>query len=255
MEIDPWAEGPPPGVPDYRSLLDQAYEQAGRVVRAVVDAFNAAIANVNDKARFLAPVMGFIKKQLNFVREGIVKLVGLLDYAVKSHVPVVSLIVQSFSWVTKVQTPMSDMSSPAVTPANDDLGHWTGEVASAYRTKSGAQKAAIDDVAGKASFISKWLFGIAQANVDFVLKLAGMAVELLSKFAAVALNAATIVNIPFAADKLAEQAGNAFEKGMKAMLEVAGRFVAALGNLRDVVGELGDHTALTNGKWPQAVAG
>jgi hypothetical protein len=42
---------------------------------------------------------------------------------------------------------------------------------------------------------------------------------------------------------------------MNTLLTIGQRFVDALGNVRDLATQVGDHSKLPGGRWPQAVSG
>lgn len=235
---------------DFTGPLDTAYRQVAEAVDALVERFNAGVRHVYDS---LGPVVFVVRKHIEVLQAGIGKIVDLLRFAVEHHVPVVSLIVQSFRWLTEVQSPMSGLSSPAMTARNPDLEYWSGTGASAYWKRMGAQRDAINEVTGKAEYISKWLMSIASANVDFMVELASTAIDILSKFVVVGLEGASVVAIPNAVSTLAKEAGKILAEGLKRMVEIANRVMKALSDARDIVSEVGDHTKLPGGQWPQAV--
>lgn len=253
MTLKPLPDRPTVEEYQFTQPLEDAYRQVGETVQGLIDKFNAGVQHVYDKRFFLGPLLFAIKNHLDTLRAGLDKLVQLVRYAVEHHLPVLSLIVQSFRWLTKVQSPMSDLSAPTTEARNPDLEYWSGGAASLYWKKVNGQKGAIEAVTVKAAYISKWLMDIASANVDFMVKLAQMAVDILSKFVVVGLEGASVIGIPFAADTLAKEAGGILAKGINQLIEIANRFMKSLSDARDIVSEVGDHTKLTEGKWPQAV--
>jgi hypothetical protein len=178
-----------------------------------------------------------------------------VTYAIDHQVPVLSLISTSFRWVEQVKTPVSDLSLAAVQPASYELANWLGPVASSYSTIAGQQKGAVDDAVAKAEFISQWLFKIAKANVDFAVQLAKTVTSVAGKLTQAAVDATTVIDIPWAIDKLSDSVGKVVEDGLNDMISIATRFVDAVGNARDIAGQVGDHTKLPGGRWPEAVRG
>ncbi|MBB4905332.1 hypothetical protein [Actinophytocola algeriensis] len=233
--------------------FETGMRQMGEAVGGVCENFNGVVRYIYDHRFQFAPVLLVLKKQLDTMKKGIDQLVGLVKYAVEHHVPVLSLIVQSFRWITQVQTPVSDMSSKVSEPANPDLAYWDGAGAGEYRRRMGVQKDAVVDVASRAAFISEWLMKIATANVKFVVELAKTAVDVLSKFLVVTVKGATVVGIAFALDNLADAVGEALAEGVKLLVGLGEEFMAVVANIRDIVGQVGDHNKLPGGKWPQAV--
>lgn len=235
---------------DFTQPLEDAYRQVTDKINSVVDACNAGLRHVYDT---LGPAVFVVKKHVESIVRGVNELVKLVRYALEHHVPVVSLIVQSFRWLTEVQSPVSDMSSPVMEARNPELEHWSGSGASAYWKRMGAQRDAINEVAAKAAYISEWLMKIATANVKFMVELATTVVDVLSKFVEVGLEGISIVAIPQAVATLSKEAAGIISKGFGLMAGYANEVMAALGNARDIVSEVGDHTKLPNGQWPQAV--
>lgn len=235
---------------DFTQPLETAYRQVTDAIDKVVDACNAGLRHVYDT---LGPAVFVVKKHLEAIVKGVNELVKLVRYALEHQVPVVSLIVRSFRWLTEVQSPMSDLSTPAMEARNPELEHWSGSGASAYWKRMGAQRDAINEVVGKAAYISEWLMKIATANVKFMVELATTVVDVLSKFVQVGIEGVSIVAIPQAVSTLAKEAGGIISKGFGLMAGFANEVMEALGNARDIVSEVGDHMKLPNGEWPQAV--
>jgi hypothetical protein len=238
---------------DYVEPFETGMRQMGEAIGSVCESFNRVVRYVYDHRFQFAPVLLVLKKQLDTMKKGIDQLVGLVKYAVEHHMPVLSLIIQSFRWITQVQTPVSDMSSKVSEPRNPDLAYWEGAGAGEYRRRMGAQKEAVVDVTSRAAFISEWLMKIATANVKYVVELAKTAVDVLSKFVVITVEGVSVVGIAFALDKLAEVVGEAIAEGVKLLVGLGDEFMAAVANIRDIVSQVGDHNKLPGGKWPQAV--
>src|SRR3954469_5134730 len=88
----------PMGPEAYTGPLDGMFGTIEGEIHKVIDKFNAAVHHVNDWKYVLGPALIWISDALTKVRDGLDKLVKLVQYAVEHHMPVVSLIVQSFSW-------------------------------------------------------------------------------------------------------------------------------------------------------------
>jgi len=69
----------------------------------------------------------------------------------------------------------------------------------------------------------------------------------------VTVDAASIINIQFALDKLAEAVKKLLRATVVQLVELANKFVATLGDSRDLLARRNDHGAFENGRWPQAV--
>jgi hypothetical protein len=236
------------------SVLNQDFRLVAEGVQHIVDNFNAVVNHVNDNRGILGPLILWIKNQLEHVKAFLVKVIELVKYAIEHATPVLSLVLQSFDWVAKVKTPMSDLSAPAGTPRDQNLAYWTGGAATTYTNKAIAQKGAIDDVTIKADFVSQWLFFIAQANVDYMVGLVTVVASVVGKLVQAAIDAATVVDIPWAIDQLSKQVGDLVTAAINDLTTTAKRFLQSVKDARDIQSQVGDHTKLPGGKWPQAVA-
>ncbi|MGC4750580.1 hypothetical protein ACLQ28_33700 [Micromonospora sp. DT201] len=66
---------------------------------------------------------------------------------------------------------------------------------------------------------------------------------------------ATVIDLPWAISTLAESVGDLVAAGLDVLLTIGQRFVDALGNIRDIATQVGDHSKLPGGRWPEAVKG
>jgi hypothetical protein len=203
----------------------------------------------------LFPVMDGVHKALVLIRGVLEKLVKLVTYAAEHHLPVVSMIVQTFNWVNDVQKPMSALSGDVTRPRDDYLDEWRGDVADKYRTKAGEQLTAIKDVSKKAAFISAWLMSIAKDNVEWMASLTDFAIEVLGKLAAAAVKTGSVIGIPDALGDCSDLVGKAVEVWLTKLREIGTRFVGAVSNARDLSSEMSNVEAFPLGVWPQAVRG
>jgi len=249
---------PPPGLTqaEYLGPFNTAFDQIRESVRSAINDFNSIVNTVNHWAwTFGLAAWWWIKHNLDNVKDALETLVTKVNYAFEHQLPVISLISTSFDWVSGVKTPVSELSFAATEPRNENLAKWTGDAASSYNAKAGKQKAAVDESVVKAEFISQWLFKIAKANVDFVVALAKIVNDVAGKLAQAAVDAATVIDIPWAIDKLSDSVGTLVKGGLDTLVSVGQRFVEALGNVRDLSSQVGDHSKLPAGKWPEAVRG
>lgn len=245
----------PSAPPDFQGMFNQACDQIGAAVKTVVDKFNALIGHVNDNRFLLGPVMLVLKGVLDRMRGVVDKVVELAKYVADHHMPVLSLMLQGFNWVSHVQSPMSDMSGPMGRwrDDNQNSAYWTGPAAEAYKGAAAGQKAAVDEYVKKSDFISGWLFTIAQTNVDYVAELARVVAKIAGDMVTTGAEGATVIELPFAADRLAGMLSTAIEAGLNSLIEYAKNFARTLKDCRDAMSQQGDHTVFTGGQWPQAV--
>ncbi|MFD2767956.1 hypothetical protein [Micromonospora eburnea] len=247
-----------PGATDveYGEPFNKAFDQIRSGIDTAADKFNEIVDQVNGHKWLLGPLaMWWIKDHLDDVRKGLDSVLDRVDYALEHQVPVLSLINISFRWVNDVKTPISDLSFATTEPANENLAKWSGDAASAYNSKAGKQKAAVDESVTKAEFISQWLFKIAKANVDYVVELAKIVTGLAGKLAQAAVDAASLVDLLWAVDALAKAVGDLVTAGLNTLLKIGQRFIEALGNVRDIATQVGDYSKLPGGQWPEAVRG
>ncbi|HEX5596381.1 MAG TPA: hypothetical protein VFX61_10240 [Micromonosporaceae bacterium] len=241
---------------EYEEPFNSALEQIQIGIDQCVEKFNELVAQVNEWRWLLGPIaLWWIKGKLQSVRDGLQVIIDKVKYALDHQIPVLSLITTSFRWVREVKTPASDLSFMTTEPADENLAKWTGDAASAYHSKAGKQKAAVDETVVKAEFISQWLFKIAKANVDYAVELAKIVTGLAGKLTQAAIDAATVIDIPWAIDTLAKMVGDLVTAGLNQLLTIGERFVDALGNVRDIATQVGDHSKLPGGNWPEAVRG
>lgn len=247
-----------PTLPDieFGEPFNKAFEQISDGAEKAVDSFNDLVDTIIDWGWLLgAPVLLYIKKKLDSAREKLIEVLDRVNYALEHQVPVLSLISTSFRWVGDVKTPVSGLSFATTEPSNENFAKWSGDAAGAHSAKMGKQKAAVDETVVKSEFISQWLFNIAKANVDYAVELAKIVTGLAGKFAQAAIEAGSVIDIPWAVSTLAKSVGDLVTAGLDNLLTIGQRFIDALGNVRDIATQVGDHSNLPGGAWPHAVRG
>jgi methyl-accepting chemotaxis protein len=246
----------PAGVDELSGQFNAAFVQITQCFRSAIDSYNKIVETVNHWSwSFGIGVWWWIKHSLDNAREGLDVVREKVAYAVDHQIPVLSLIMSSFSWVGEAKSPISELSFQTTEPRDENLAKWTGDAASSYNAKAAKQKAAVDEAVTKSEFISQWLFKIAKSNVDFVVSLAKIVNDIAGKLAQAAADAATVIDIPWAIDKLADSVGTIVKGLLDTIAQVGQRFVEALGNVRDIASQVGDHSKLPGGNWPEAVRG
>jgi hypothetical protein len=249
---------PPPigSEAEYLEPYTTAFQQMREGMARATDGFTALVENIRSVAFLLGTTaMSWIIRRLHEIREAINKLLERVKYAIEHETPVISLIKISFRWVHEVKTPISGLSFVTTEPRDEDLVRWSGDAASAYARKSAQQKAAVDEAAAKAEFISQWLFKIAKSNVDYAVQLAKIVTNVAAKIVEAVAEAGGVITIPLVVETLGNAIGSLVESGLNTLLEIGKRFVEALGNVRDLASQVGDHSKLPGGRWPEAVRG
>jgi methyl-accepting chemotaxis protein len=244
------------GADELTGPFNTAFAQITQCFQQAIDAYNKIVETVNHWSwSFGIAVSWWIKHSLDNVRSGLDTVREKIAYALDHQVPVLSLINTSFSWISAAKTPISELSFQTTEPRDENMAKWTGDAASSYNAKATKQKAAVDESVTKSEFISQWLFKIAKSNVDFVVALAKIVNDIAGKLAQAAADATTVIDIPWAIDKLADSIGTMVKGLLDTIAQVGQRFIEALGNVRDIAGQVGDHSKLPGGNWPEAVRG
>ncbi len=239
-----------------RVALENAFTTLQQGVDTCVDGFNSIVAKVRDLAWLIGPIpMYFIRNNLDDVREHLKSLLDVAGKVLQGGVPILSLFTTSIDYLNAVQTPVSDISYDIGTPADDNLHHWTGGASAAYKQKQAAQKAATDRMVDNATFMSKWLFDIGKSNVAYAVELVKIVVDVGSELVTVTTNGLSVINLQFALDDLGEALKKLVKAGLNQLAELANKFVATLGDVRDVLEKRARHTEFEGGHWPQAVHG
>jgi hypothetical protein len=247
---------PPVGDVEYTTPFNTAFQQIQEGAKKAVDAFNDLVDKVNHWSWLLGgAALLWIKHNLDKVRSALRQVLDKVKYALQHQTPVLSLIDVSFRWVREVKTPVSELSFAATEPADEELVTWTGDAATAYNRKATQQKGGVDESVAKAEFISQWLFKIAKANVDFAAELAKIVTSLAGKIVQAVADAAGVITLPLVVDTLGKAVGDVVTAGLDTLISVTQRFVDALGNVRDLATQVGDHSKLPGGRWPEAVRG
>jgi hypothetical protein len=248
---------PPAGsATEYTEPFNKAFDQIHEGIQKCVDAFNGLVSKVRKWAWLLgAAALLWIKHSLDKARRALEDIIAKVKFALEHQTPVISLMNVSFEWVNKVRTPISELSFPCTRPQNENLYKWSGDAASSYNAKAGQQKGAVDDCVAKSEFISQWLFKIAKSNVDFAAKLAEIVTSMAGKFAQALVDAGGVITIPWAVDTLGAAVGDLVSKGLNLLVTIGQRLIEALGNVRDLSSQAGDHSKLPSGMWPEAVRG
>ncbi|WP_307850578.1 hypothetical protein [Micromonospora sp. H61] len=239
-----------------RGMFIGAFEVIEPAVDLLIAKFNELVGEVKQSAWLLGPAAIFmVKRDLGTLRAALEQLIGKVEYALEHQVPVLSLIQASFGWLAEVKRPISDLSVATVQPDNRNFAKWMGDAANAYNAGAAIQRAAVDEVTSRAEFISKWLFDVVTANVDYAIGLAQVVTDVLGRIAQGLADVAGVVTIPWAMDLLAESVGDIVEGTFNHLLTVAQRQFDAAGMMRDVAGQITDRSKLPGGKWPQMVTG
>lgn len=234
--------------------LEQSFDALRDAVDLCVDNFNRIVNDVGHYAWLLGPIpIWLIRNHLDELRNALMEGMDYAQKVLQGGVPVLSLFQASMDYLNAVQAPVSDIAYDINTPQDDNINYWSGAAASAYKQKQSAQKTAADKTAENAVFISKWLFDVGKTNVAYAVEVVKIFVDAGSELVNVTIDAASVINIQFALDRLAEAIKKLIKAGINQLADLANKFVATLGDVRDLLARRNDHGAFENGRWPQAV--
>ncbi|MEV4757158.1 hypothetical protein AB0J86_18875 [Micromonospora sp. NPDC049559] len=239
-----------------RLALEQAFDHLRDAVDLCVQNFNRIVEGVDEHAWLLGPLpLWFIRNHLDDLRDALKEAITYAEKVLQGGVPVISLFVTSIDYLNAVQSPVSDIAYDINTPQDDNLGYWRGAAALAYRQKQGTQKAAADRAADNAVFMSEWLYKIGKTNVAYAVEVVKLLVDAAAELVNVTVDGISIINVQFALDHAADAVKKLLKAAVNQLVELADKFVATLGDLREVLARRNDHGTFENGRWPQAVYG
>ncbi len=237
-----------------RVALEEAFESLRKGVDACVSAFNHIVDEVNDHRWLLGPLpMYFIKRHLGDIREHLNEALDVAERVLQGGVPIISLFLTSIDYLGAVEKPLGDVSYDINTPADDNLQYWSGGAASAYRQKQAAQKAAVDRSVENATAISRWLFDIGKTNVAYAVELVKIIIDAGTELLNISVDGLSIINLQFSLDHAADALRKLVKAGLDQLVELANKFVATLGDCRDLLEKRARHTEFEHGGWPHAV--
>lgn len=256
----------PSAIEETTRALQAAYEQLG-VARAecaaqydrIVDGVRAlgvgALAAGGTGPLLPVTLIGgwMIDDSLDRLHNALRRGLDIADKVLNHGTPIVSLFLVSIDFLTEVRAPVSAMSGRVEQPQDDNLAYWTGLAADAYKAKRDRQKLAVDRVAANAAAVSEWLYKVGQYNVDYAVRIMQSLAEAALNMVAVAVDAAGVISLPFALDKLAETINGLISVCVTELIGLASRFAAVAGDVQKITSQGTDVTAFPEFGWPQAV--
>lgn len=239
------------------------------VLDRIRSAYNYLVGQVQKliKAGALAGLAGYaaakyyLQRHLQKIADAVQKIEEYVQTVLEHGVPVVDLIRRGNAWITQVLTPASNMLSQVdgyELPGGAylyDIEDWSGKAATVYKDKRSKQKDAVGDVVAKAEFISRWLYEIATANVEYAAGLFNVLAEMMGDWTQAVIEGGSLIDVMFAISTVANICGKVVETSLKVLIDTANRAMESLSNVRDLTSVLGDQTRLPGGRWPQAVIG
>ncbi|MGH3727316.1 MAG: hypothetical protein ACRDTU_01030 [Micromonosporaceae bacterium] len=247
----------PKGAETLSNRFDTAFGEIRKDLARAQNKFKEIVDLVNEWWDYIPPGARYwVAKQLKMLKSKLDELIKHIKYALKHHTPVLSLIYASFEWLNDVRNPASGVHGMLTKTdyENVAIGYWTGGAATAYASRKAVQQEAVKAFYGNAEEASKWLMGIAKANVAYAVQLAKVLSEVAGELAQAAADATTVINIPWAIDALAGSVGTLVTGALDALLEIANTFMNAVGNARDIYSRTTDESVFGKaGEWPEAV--
>ncbi|RZT77906.1 hypothetical protein EV382_1081 [Micromonospora violae] len=241
---------------EQKSMFLDAFQAIEPGAELLVGKFNELVGEVGQSAWLLGPAATFmVRRDLGDIQDALEQVIAKVKYALAHQVPVLSLISAGVDWLAEVKRPVSELSVATVRPDNMNFAKWIGDAANAYNAGVAIQRAAVDEVTNKAEFISKWLFDVITANVDYAIGLAKVVTDVLGRITQAVLKVGGVITIPWALVQLEESIGDIVEGSFNYLLTIEQRLFDALARMRDVAGQIADHSKFPNGKWPQMVTG
>jgi len=250
-------DGPHASAGSHTSAVEKAIDQIRQNIEKITSEAQKLIDKCNSKWFLLSPPVKYlIHQKLKEFRAALDRILKIAEEALAHYAPVISLINISFHWLNGVKGPVSNLAQGVGDFKNKNLADWEGSSATYYNEKVvPVQKEAVEATAEKAGFISEWLYGIVLANIEFVTELSTVIGEIAGEVTTAAIEAATVIDIPWAIDRLAAACGLIVEKHVNTLLSIAQRIAQAGENARKVISDRVDYSKFTNGEWPQAVRG
>jgi hypothetical protein len=239
-----------------RVALEKTFDALRSGVDGSVHAFNRIVDQVNDHRWILSPIQLYlIKRSLEEIRGHLKTILDLAEKVLQSGTPVFSLFFTSIDYLKAVEAPLGDVSFHINTPADDNLQYWSGGAASAYRQKQAAQRAAVDKSVDNATAMSKWLFDVGKTNVAYAVELVKIVIDAGMELVNISVDGISVINIQFSLDHVSTLIAKLVKAGLNQLAELANKFVATLGDTRDLLEKRSRHTEFEGGNWPQAVYG
>lgn len=198
----------------------------------------------------LGPAVINFDRGLHALGDQINKIIKDLKGIVAHSTPIISVIVQGFSWLDNAQRPASDLEGIVKEHPDPNFEHWEGDARRAYDKAVDAQHDALGAVKTKADKISSWLLDIANANIMFVKELGDVFASVVGKFVAALAEAGTIVGALEAIGKSGDLIDELVTAAGQRLTKVVQLYSEAVGRTRDATSIEYDASDFPHGKWP-----
>jgi hypothetical protein len=248
---------PPPLQPgQMTSAFDEALKQVTTSNNDMINGYNSLVNALNSHGGVTGAAMAlYLKDKVRDIRHAVEELDRIAKGLIEHSMPVVSLLLTSYDWNNQLFRPTTSIAGFAARKA-DDLVYWKGGAADAYNgNKIGPQADAAADLAAKVDFMSVWLFGIAQANLDFIKGMVAIFASFVKDITAAVIDAGSIVGALEAVGTLAGLCGSVLEQAINFPVTLLAKFVANLKSSRDATATMNNLVKLPGGHWPVAVYG
>ncbi|MFD2465796.1 hypothetical protein [Amycolatopsis silviterrae] len=233
---------------EFKKLIDQLVTW----VNDMVNGFREFVGKWADSAwRYvLGPAVINFDRGMKALSEKLGKIVQDIQKILDHSTPIVSIIVQGFSWLENAQRPASQIQGVVKQHPDANIGHWEGAARNAYNEAVDAQHAALGAIKTKADNISGWLLDIAKANIMFVKELGDAFAAIAGEFVAILVEAGTIVGALEAIGKTGDLIEKLVTTAGERLTKVVEMYSEAVGRTRDATSIQYDAAEFPNDKWP-----
>ncbi|MFC6022395.1 hypothetical protein ACFP2T_40350 [Plantactinospora solaniradicis] len=190
------------------------------------------------------------------LRDGVNKIITMLQEVVSKSVPVLSLFNAGLAWPTKVNAPLSTIGNDMGGSGN--TAYWQGPTKEVYEKEVKTQTDAVTASVDKVKFTSNWLADVATANTTYMTELGDRVAEVVGPMTALAgevaaTAAGAITQAMFAIDKMAETIAAAVTQALQYQINIAKRLAEVVKQVTALANEVSDRTGISDGNWPQSV--
>lgn len=202
----------------------------------------------------LGPAVIAFDRGMKELNEKITKIAQDVQKILDHSTPIVSVIVQGFSWLENAQKPASELQGVVKEHPDPNFEYWEGAARNTYDRAVDAQHAALGAIKTKADNISSWLLDIAKANIMFVKELGDAFAAIVGEFVAMLVAAETIVGALTAIDEGGKLVEKLVTTAGERLTKVVEMYSEAVGRTREATSIQYDGSEFPYGKWP-SIAG
>jgi ABC-type transporter Mla subunit MlaD len=180
-----------------------------------------------------------------------------LSRALNGGTPVVSLFLAGSGWSGKVEPKLSGL--PGDMKQEGDIDSWHGPAHDTYLAREGDQIAAVNQAVDEVKNVSRWVSGVATANVEFMTNLVTQVTPIINKLTettgdvGAAAAAVDPLSAQEAANDMSATLGTVVEAIINYLSSLANRLATVINQVNDQATDTNDYRNFPGGHWPQAV--